>query len=67
LTKKFNSKPVDLLVGTKVNNGLVGNSEIQGFNVDQANYRFMENGMITVTRSLTKSELAEIIFQQINL
>jgi hypothetical protein len=27
----------------------------------------MENGMITVTRSLTKSELAEIIFQQINL
>ncbi|MDD4975984.1 MAG: bifunctional phosphopantothenoylcysteine decarboxylase/phosphopantothenate--cysteine ligase CoaBC, partial [Bacteriovorax sp.] len=67
LTKKFNSKPVDLLVGTKVDNGLVGNSEIQGFNVDQANYRFMEKGMITPSRSLTKSELAEIIFQRLNL
>lgn len=67
LTKKFNSKPVDLLVGTKVNNGLVDNSEIQGFNVEHANYRFMENSMITPPCSLTKSELAEIILQRINL
>ncbi|MBC7537907.1 MAG: bifunctional phosphopantothenoylcysteine decarboxylase/phosphopantothenate--cysteine ligase CoaBC [Bacteriovorax sp.] len=67
LTKKFNSKPVDLLVGTKVNNGLAANSEILGFNVNQANYRFMEKGMITLERSLTKSELAEIILQRINL
>lgn len=67
LIKKFNSKPVDLLVGTKVNNGLVGTSEIQGFNVDHANYRFMEKGLITPPRSLSKNELAEIIFQRINL
>jgi phosphopantothenoylcysteine decarboxylase/phosphopantothenate--cysteine ligase len=67
LSKKFNSKPIDLLIGTKVNNGFVANSEIQGFNVNQANYRFMEKGMITVERSLTKSELAEIILQRINL
>lgn len=67
LTKKFNSKPVDLLVGTKVNNGLISNAELQGFNVDRANYRFMENDIMTSLRSLSKSELAEIIFQRINL
>ena len=67
LTKKFNSKPVDLLVGTSVNNGLGTGSKIKGFNVDQAEYRFMEKGFISPPRSLAKSELAEIIFQRINL
>lgn len=67
LTRKFNSKPVDLLVGTKVNNGLIANSECEGFNVDSAYYRFMENGIISQPRILSKSEMAEIIFQKINL
>lgn len=67
LTKKFNAKPVDLLVGTKVNNGLVSNTGPEGFNLDHASYRFMEKGLITHPRSLAKSELAEIIFQRINL
>lgn len=67
LLKKFNSKAVDLLVGTKVNNGLIPNSDLQGFNVNEANYRFMEKGIITPPRSLSKNELAEIIFQRINL
>ncbi len=67
LNKKFQSKPVDLLVGTKVNNGLVNNQVIEGFNVDHANYRFMEKNMISSERSLSKLELAEIIFERINL
>ncbi|RPJ79184.1 MAG: bifunctional phosphopantothenoylcysteine decarboxylase/phosphopantothenate--cysteine ligase CoaBC [Alphaproteobacteria bacterium] len=67
LTKKFDSKPVDLLIGTKVNNGLISNSELQGFNVDNADYRFMEKGLVTLSRALSKSELAEIIFQRIKL
>ncbi|MDO9182611.1 MAG: bifunctional phosphopantothenoylcysteine decarboxylase/phosphopantothenate--cysteine ligase CoaBC [Bacteriovorax sp.] len=67
LMKKLKSKPVDLLVGTKVNNGLIGNSEVQGFNVDQASYRFLESGNITPTRILSKNELAEIILQRLNL
>ena len=67
LIRKFNSKPVDLLVGTKVNNGLTGNAEVQGFNTDHANYRFMEKGIVTLESSMSKSELAEIIFQRINL
>lgn len=67
LLKKFNSKPVELLVGTKVNNGMSGNSETLGFNVNQATYRFTENGTVSAEHSLSKSELAEIIFQRINL
>ena len=67
LARKFNSKPVDLLVGTKVHNGLVGDTEMIGFNNDQAYYRFMENGVVTKESNLSKSELAEIIFQRINL
>lgn len=67
LTKKFDSKPVDLLVGTKVNNGLTSTKEVQGFNVDSATYRFMEKELITTEQTLTKNELADIIFQKINL
>ena len=67
LTRKFDSKPVDLLVGTKVNNGLASDKEVQGFNLDSARYRFMEKEMISAERTLTKSELAEIILQKINL
>lgn len=67
LTKKYHSKPVDLLVGTKVNNGLINNAELQGFNVDSALYRFMEKGLISKERSLNKSELASVILERLNL
>ena len=67
LLKKFNSKPVELLVGTKVNNGMSDNSKTLGFNVNQAIYRFTENGTVSAEHSLSKRELAEIIFQRINL
>lgn len=67
LTRKFQSKPVDLLVGTKVNNGLVGDAEPSGFNLNHAIYRFMEKGQFTKERSLSKSELADIILERIKL
>lgn len=67
LKQKFDSKPVDLLVGTKVNNGLTGNLELQGFNIDHANYRFVKKDTITQLQPLLKNELAEIIFKEINL
>ena len=60
-------KPVDLLVGTKVNNGLTSNTKIEGFNLDHADYRFMEKNLITPLRSLSKTELADVIFERINL
>ncbi|MGZ3789147.1 MAG: bifunctional phosphopantothenoylcysteine decarboxylase/phosphopantothenate--cysteine ligase CoaBC [Bacteriovorax sp.] len=67
LLKKYSSKPVDLLVGTKVDNGMATSSETQGFNVDSATYRFMEKGMVTLDKVLKKSELADVIFHRINL
>ena len=67
LNKKYNSKPVDLLVGTKVNNGMMSNQETQGFNVDSAGYRFMEKETLTPLMMLDKKALGDIIFQRINL
>lgn len=67
LLKKYNSKPVDLLVGTAVNNGLMGDVKIQGFNEEYADYRFVEMGATTPLIKLPKNELAEMIFQKINL
>lgn len=67
LTKKYNSKPVDLLVGTRVDNGLATNAQSQGFNVGSASYRFVKDGMITPFRDFDKKELGEIIFELINL
>ena len=67
LIKKFNAKPVDLLVGTKVNNGLIENSLLTGFNVENASYRFTEKGVVSNESNLSKSELAEIILKKINL
>lgn len=67
LHRKQLSKPVDLLVGTKVNNGLSKGSELQGFNLDHGSYRLMKNNIITSLCSLTKKELSELIFHHINL
>ena len=67
LKNKYQSKPVDLLVGTKVNNGLINNSQLSGFNNDFAEYRFVENGAITNNCSLTKTELAEFLFEKIKI
>nr|BDT29556.1 bifunctional phosphopantothenoylcysteine decarboxylase/phosphopantothenate--cysteine ligase CoaBC [Bacteriovorax sp. HI3] len=64
LNKKMQSKPVDLLVGTKVNNGLTKNQEVTGFNADFAEYRLLSPKGFTYEGILTKKELAhKIIFQ----
>jgi phosphopantothenoylcysteine decarboxylase/phosphopantothenate--cysteine ligase len=61
LNKKMASKPVDLLVGTKVNNGLVDNEKLAGFNVDHAEYRMMTSKGFIFEGALTKYELAQKI------
>lgn len=66
LTKKYQSKPVDLLVATKVDNGMVSKEQLQGFNVDQATYRFVANGIISAETTIDKQNLGEIIFNHIN-
>lgn len=67
LQAKYNSKPVDLLIGTLVNNAMTSNAELQGFNLDHAEYRIMEKNTISDLTSLSKTELAETIFQKLNL
>jgi phosphopantothenoylcysteine decarboxylase/phosphopantothenate--cysteine ligase len=67
LINKFRSKPVDLLVGTKVDNGLGSKSKEQGFGANEASYRFVEEGFITNEKALTKTELAEVIFGRLKL
>ena len=64
LNKKMQSKPVDLLVGTKVNNGLTKNPEVTGFNVDFAEYRLLTPKGFTFEGILTKRELAQKIILQ---
>ena len=64
LNKKMQSKPVDLLVGTKVNNGLTKNQEVSGFNVDFAEYRLLSHKGFTFEGILTKKELAHKIIVQ---
>lgn len=64
LNKKMKSKPVDLLVGTKVNNGLTKDQKISGFNVDFAEYRLLSPKGFTYEGILTKRELAHKIILQ---
>lgn len=63
LAKKMLTKPVDLLIATKVNNGLVNTSEVTGFNVDHAYYRFMNQKKFIHEGDLSKKEMALKIIQ----
>ncbi len=64
LNKKMQSKPVDMLVGTKVHNGLTNNEKVAGFNVDYADYRLLSPKGFTYEGQLTKKELAHKILLQ---
>ncbi|MBC7428822.1 MAG: bifunctional phosphopantothenoylcysteine decarboxylase/phosphopantothenate--cysteine ligase CoaBC [Bacteriovorax sp.] len=64
LHSKMQSKPVDLLVGTKVHNGFVSNEKIAGFNIDYADYRLLSDKGFTFEGQLTKKELAHKIILQ---
>jgi phosphopantothenoylcysteine decarboxylase/phosphopantothenate--cysteine ligase len=64
LNRKMQSKPVDLLIGTKVHNGLTENKKITGFNIDYADYRILSPQGYTFEGELTKKELAYKIILQ---
>ena len=64
LNKKMQSKPVDLLVGTKVHNGLVKIQAVAGFNVEEADYRLLTNKGFIYEGILSKRELAHKILLQ---
>lgn len=63
LAKKMLTKPVDLLIATKVNNGLVNSNEVTGFNVDHAYYRIKNTKKFIHEGNLSKKDLALKIIQ----
>lgn len=67
LLEKFNSKPVDLLIGTKVNNGIQDNCSVIGFNNLDAYYRIMQKKEIIFEGQLSKEKLASLILNRIQL
>lgn len=64
LLKKWQRKPVDFLVGNQVHNGMIpGLNPIQGFGTDEGLYYFVKDGKIIQNEKLSKTELAEEIYQ----
>ncbi len=61
LLKKYQSKPVNILIGTKVHNGLNQKDVVQGFENDFADYRFFIKDEIVFEGRLEKKNLAEKI------
>ncbi len=60
--EKLSRKPVDLMVGNKVNNGLLGD-EVSGFQKGEGNYFFVTAKDIKGPVSLTKKEVGEKLRQ----
>lgn len=58
LSNKMKNKPVDLLIGTLVDNGLTKNKKPLGFNLDSANYRILSPKGYVFEGHLSKRELA---------
>ena len=57
--EKMNRKPVDLMVGNKVANGLVGSSEVEGFQTESGSYYFVTTTNIQGPVPLTKKQVGE--------
>jgi phosphopantothenoylcysteine decarboxylase/phosphopantothenate--cysteine ligase len=62
-SEKMKRKPVDLMVGNKVSNGLVGSGAIEGFEVNEGQYFFVKQestiGPIKLTKKEVGSKLAD--------
>ena len=66
LTDKFKKKPVNLLVGTRVNNGLLNQSKVEGFSNLNAEYLILDSEENFTQKNMTKNQLAEYILQRIS-
>jgi phosphopantothenoylcysteine decarboxylase/phosphopantothenate--cysteine ligase len=59
--EKMQRKPVDLMVGNRVSNGLIDSGEVQGFQKNEGDYYFIESNKINGPISLSKSEVGKKI------
>jgi phosphopantothenoylcysteine decarboxylase/phosphopantothenate--cysteine ligase len=57
--EKMNRKPVDLMIGNKVSNGLIGSSEVEGFQKSQGEYFFIDQKSMKGPIKLSKFELGK--------
>jgi phosphopantothenoylcysteine decarboxylase/phosphopantothenate--cysteine ligase len=55
--EKMNRKPVDLMIGNKVSNGLIGAPEVEGFQKSHGEYFFVEPKTIKGPLKLSKLDL----------
>jgi phosphopantothenoylcysteine decarboxylase/phosphopantothenate--cysteine ligase len=61
--EKMNRKPVDLMIGNKVANGLIGSKEIEGFQKDEGEYFFITGTTISGPHQLRKTDVGEKLLQ----
>lgn len=57
--EKMNRKPVDLMVGNKVSNGLIGQTEVEGFQKNDGQYYFVTTKNISGPHHLQKKDIGE--------
>lgn len=57
--EKMNRKPVDLMIGNKVSNGLIGDPEVEGFQKSHGDYFFVEPKSIKGPIPLSKLDLGK--------
>jgi phosphopantothenoylcysteine decarboxylase/phosphopantothenate--cysteine ligase len=60
--EKMQRKPVDLMVGNLVHNGLISNENLRGFSKDHGTYYFVLPHKTMPAESLTKNQLAQKLF-----
>lgn len=65
LNSKMNRKKVDFLVGTKVNNGLLGTGAVTGFRADHAQYAFLDSKGTIERKEMSKSQMAIHLLQKV--
>jgi phosphopantothenoylcysteine decarboxylase/phosphopantothenate--cysteine ligase len=61
--KKWNDKPVDLLVGNAVHNGARADEDLKGFGKNSGHYYFISNNQVVDQQALSKGQLAEYLYQ----
>lgn len=64
LKEKWDRKPVDLLIGNEVSNGIQTNQK--GFAANKNHYYFVKKGKITADKILNKKDLAYYIMEELN-
>lgn len=64
--EKMKRKPVDLMIGNKVANGLIGQTEVEGFQKNEGMYYFVTSSTISGPHPLLKKQIGEKLLDWFN-